>query len=53
MRLAQGWELIRVNFDPKQEIQPKVCVCVCVWGGGGGGGGRSFEGGALLREYAW
>ena len=29
-KLAPGWVLIRVNFDPIQEIRPKV------------GGGRSF-----------
>ena len=33
----QGWAVIRVNFDPIQEIEP-VCVCVCGGGGGGGGG---------------
>ena len=39
----QGWALIRVNFDPIQEIEPKVCVCVLGGGGGGGGGeGRSL-----------
>ena len=25
-KLAPGWELIRVNFDPIQEIGPKVGV---------------------------
>ena len=29
-KLAPGWALIRVNFDPMQKIEPKV------------GGGRSF-----------
>ena len=43
MRLGKGWALIRVNFDPIQEFEPKV----------GGGcsfeGGRSFEGFARIR----
>ena len=30
MKLTPGWALFRVNFDPIQEIEPKV------------GGGRSF-----------
>ena len=32
-KLTSGWALIQVNFDPIQEIGPKV------------GGGCSFEGG--------
>ena len=35
-KLAPGWALIRVNFDPIQEIGPKV------------GGGHSFVSGPFL-----
>ena len=38
-KLAPGWALIRVNFDPIQEIAPKA------------GGGHSFVGGPFLRDY--
>ena len=48
MKLAPGWALIQVNFDPIQEIGPKV------------GGGRSFMSGpffcetmVLTKEFAW
>ena len=47
MKLAPGWVLIRVNFDPIQEIGPKV----------GGGcsfkGGRSFEGGRSFTRLQY
>ena len=37
-KLAPGWALIRVNFDPIQEIGPKV------------GGGRSFVSGPFFAR---
>ena len=37
-KFAPGWALNQVNFDPIQEIGPKV------------GGDRSFVSGALFRE---
>ena len=40
-KLALGWALIRVNFDPIQEIGPKV------------GGGRSFEGGRSFTRLRY
>ena len=38
-KLVPGWALIRVNFDPIQEIGPKV------------GDGRSFVSGPFSRDY--
>ena len=38
VKLSPGWALIQVNFDPIQEIGPKV------------GGGHSFVSGPLFRE---
>ena len=37
-KLAPGWALIQVNFDPMQEIGPKV------------GGGRSFVSGPFFAR---
>ena len=42
-KLAPGWAVIQANFDPIQEIGPKV------WGGHSFNGGHSFEGG---RSFA-
>ena len=39
-KLAPGWALIRVNFDPIQEIGPKE------------GGGRSFTSGRFSQDYS-
>ena len=40
-KFAPGWALIRVNFDPIQEIGPKV------------GGGRSFVGGPFFMRVRY
>ena len=40
-KLAPGWALIRVNFDPIQEIWPKV------------GDGRSFVGGPFFASLRY
>ena len=41
VKLAPGWALIRVNFDPIQEIWPKV------------GDGRSFVGGPFFASLRY
>ena len=41
VKLAPGWALIRVNFDPIQEIGPKV------------GGGRSFVSGPFFARLRY
>ena len=41
VKLAPGWVLIRVNFDPIQEIGPKV------------GGGHSFVGGPFFARLQY
>ena len=40
-KLAPGWALIQVNFDPIQEIGPKV------------GGGRSFVSGPFFARLRY
>ena len=41
VKLAPGWALIQVNFDPVQEIGPKV------------GGGRSFVSGPFFARLQY